>query len=482
MKQLLIAFAILSIAACSSKQRSSSAIYEKLRPCKIAGIQDSLLCGNYAVIENRESNTGRMINLNIVVIPAQHRDSLLAPIFMIEGGPGVAATKSAEFFADPAVGYRQYHDIVLIDARGTGKSNPLNCLPLQYKASLQDQFRSMYPADSVRACRDSLSKQADLTQYTTTNIVKDIDDVRKWLGYDKINLYGLSYGTRVSLVYMKLFPQSVESCILWSPTPTYSRMPQYHARFAQDALEKIFNDCRSDSACSVNFPNLEKEFNALMEKGKAAPFVYQRTVEDHTEQLTIPWNAFQTKIRSLMYDPVGIRKIPYVIHQAWTGNMQPFISFFPQTADLNDFIADGMYLCVTCAEDVPFIRNEEIDSLTKGTFMGTYRIDQQKTACANWARGEIPKDFLQPVQSDIPTLIFSGPFDPITPPAMAKEIASHLTNSRMVTIPYMSHTFFGLQHAECFDNMALAFLNDPAHKMPNTSCVAQMLPEPYKIR
>jgi len=483
-RKTIFAFILLEIvvATCIA-QNHPATIYQKLHLYSIPGSADSMLSGTYPVFENREKKTGKIINLHIVVIPALHPDSTGIPIFYFEGGPGVAATGDAMIFIDASIPYHKYHDIVLIDIRGTGNSNPLNCPSLQIKAGLQEQLTDMYPAEAVTACYDSLSTKADLKQYTTTHVVEDIEDIRKWLGYGKINIYGLSYGTRVALVYMKMFPSSVESCILWSPIPTYGKMPLYHARFAQNSLDKVFDDCMHNSGCQYAFPNIKNEFDALMKKGKQTPFSFEYVdTSGKKGLLSISWNAFETKLRSLLYTPAGIRQIPYVIHQAFIGNFNPFVDQFPKGADTSNIIAEGLYLCITCSEDVPFIQPGEIDSLTKGTFMGTYRIDQQTGACAHWARGKIPKDFFESVVSRIPTLILSGGFDPITPTSMAKEIASHLPNSTLVVIPQMSHLFDGLNHAECFDDICLGFINNPFHPTLNLDCIKGMQPGSYKIK
>ena len=367
---LIILFLLLSFISFSQNQFSG--IYQKLQYCKLEGIKDSVLCGNYPVFENRETLTGRVISLNIIVIPALHHSSTSSPIFYFEGGPGIAATNNISFFADSTIPYRNYHDIVLIDIRGTGKSNGLDCPSLQIKQGIKDQLEEMYPKDAVKECYDFLSKKADLKQYTTTNVVKDIEDVRKWLGYKKINIYGLSYGTRVALVYMKMFPSSIESSILWSPVPTYARMPLYHAKFAQASLEKIFKNCELDSSCNNTFPNLTKEFNLLMESKIEKPFSFSYpNSSGNSEQILFSWNVFQTKLRTLMYAPFGIQQIPYIIHQTYLGNLNPFISLYPKNSDTSFFIAEGLYLCITCTEDVPFIGYKEINSLTKGTFMSS---------------------------------------------------------------------------------------------------------------
>ena len=481
MKKLSCIFLALSCFAIATGQHNSSAIYQKLQKLQLPGTKAAVLTGKLSVFENWETKTGRKIELHVIVVPALHRTDSTKPIFFIEGGPGAAATNNARLFASEILPYRRDHDIVLIDARGTGKSNPLNCASLQVKTGLQDQLSEMYPASAVQNCYDSLSKIADLQQYTTTNVVKDLEAVRQWLGYKKVRLFGLSYGTRVALVYMKMFPSSIESCILWSPIASYGKIPLYFAQFAQNSIEKVFADCESDSSCHLAYPALEDEFRHLMEKGRLLGFnIRHPNSYGHNEPITISWNAFQTKLRYLLYSPSGMREIPYVVHQAYLGNFSPFIDMYPKGIDTSYFIAEGMYLCVTCAEDVPFISKNEIDSLTKGTFMGSYRIDQQKRACDHWTRGKIPVDFLEPTKSDIPTLIISGSKDPVTPPSVATEIASHLSRATLVIIPEMSHTFDGLSHTECFDEMCLSFLKNPTIKM-NTDCIKLMKPGSFVI-
>lgn len=478
---LISLFLLVSFYGIS--QNHSSVIYQKLQYCKLEGIKDSVLCGKYPVFENRQSSTGRLINLNIVVIPALHRNSTAVPIFYFEGGPGVAATNNASFFADSTVPYRNYHDIVLIDIRGTGKSNGLDCPSLQIKKGIKDHFEEMYPKDAVKECYDFLSKKADLKQYTTTNVVKDIEEVRKWLGYKKINIFGLSYGTRVALVYMKMFASSIASSILWSPVPTYAKMPLYHATFAQASLDQIFKNCELDSGCYNAFPNLTKEFNLLMESKRAKPFSLLYTDSSGSSaQISFSWNAFQTKLRTLLYAPMGIQQIPHIIHQTYLGNLNPFISLYPTKPDTSTFSAEGLYLCITCTEDVPFMNAKQIDSLTKKTFMGSYRIDQQRNACSQWARGNVPADYFIPVKSNIPTLILSGGLDPITPFSQAKEIASHLSKSTLVLIPQMSHTYDGLSNPECFDNVCLSFIDDPLQAKLDLDCFKKMKPEHYRIK
>jgi pimeloyl-ACP methyl ester carboxylesterase len=480
--RLILILSTTIICYGCSRDNNESLIYERLKKCNSSDLDSTILCGTFSVFENRQTNSGQKIDLNIIVIPAIHKSHSKSPIFCFDGGPGVAATSGASFYADSINYYRVEHDIVLIDVRGTGDSNPLHCRQLQFKVGLEEQFTEMYPIQDVKDCYDSLSKLADLTQYTTTNMAIDIEEIRKWLGYKKVNLFGLSFGGRLAQVYMKMFSTSVESCVLWSPATTSSRMPLFHAQYAQASLNKLFEDCKYDSLCDLTFPNGKAEFKDLMERGKRKPFEYKfKSQNGEIKEVTIPWYSFHTKIRSLMYKPIGLRQVPFIVHQSYLGNWQPFISLFPSESSYDDFIAMGLYLCVTCTEDVPYITKQEGDSLSKGTFMEDYRIQQQKNACSNWTKGIVPDNFFEPVTSDIPTLVMSGYFDPVTPPSMAEQIVQALPNGYLITIPTMSHMFDGLSNPECFDKMVVDFFNK-SDTSPDSECIKQMLPDKFKTK
>ena len=473
----ILGICLITLLACIEKKAAAPSRYESLVAFDLPGLKTSVFRGSIPVVENRTTGKGRTINISFILIPAIKNDSELPPLFFIEGGPGAAASSSVHYFADSTNPYHQDRDIVLVDSRGTGNSNALHCLSTQQKENLQQQFDEMYPEAAVKQCHDSLSKIADLTQYTTVNIVKDLEEVRKSLGYDKISLMGLSYGTRVSLVYMRMFPESIDRVVLISPVTTYAKMPKYHASFAQHSLDMVLEDCAKDEACNKAFPNLKAEFEQLKNK---FPISYELTgANGKLAKITIPWYAFHTKMRSMLYSPNGIRSVPNLIHQIWLGNIDLFVNLFPNGRDIDLFIADGLYLCVTCAEDVPFIEEELIDSLTKGTFLGSYRIDQQKRACKYWSRGEIPGDYLEPVHSFVPTIIISGSFDPVTPPSMAKEIASTLTNSILVIIPRMAHSADGLSNENCMDKIIERFLKG---EKINIDCVKDMQSTPYFLK
>jgi pimeloyl-ACP methyl ester carboxylesterase len=451
-----------------------------LKPCKLPGIDEELLCGRLKVFENRVTRAGRTIDLNVVVVPALDPDQTEEPLFDLEGGPGMAATGSANFYAKEGTEYRRHRDVVLVDQRGTGNSNPLTA-PSKTR-SPRDYLTEMYPVEYVKTMRQALEQRADLTQYTTSIAMDDLDDVRAWLGYERINLFGISYGTRAVLVYMRQHPDRVRSAILMGVAPTDLKMPLHHARAAKRAMDLLLEECAGDAACHRAFPEIQHDWQEVLERLGREPARVEYSPPDQSAVVTveIQRDIFAEKLRSRMYSRESATRIPLIIHQAAQGDFAPFLKeAIPADRSGPDFIADGMYLSVTCAEDVPFIDQDEAAKANAGNPFGNYRVVQQTRACSMWPHGKIPEDYQQPVSSDIPVLIFSGNIDPVTPPERGEEVASHLPNSGHVIISHGAHGIDGLTNVECLDKLMLEFLAKGDARNLDTTCVERVLPPPF---
>ena len=463
--------------ASSAKRLTTSG---PLKPCKLPGIDEELLCGKLTVFENRETRSGRTIDLNVVVLPALDPSRKEEPLFDLAGGPGVAATGAADFYAKEGKEYRRHRDVVLVDQRGTGNSNPLTAAPRT--RSPQDYLTEMYPVEYVKTLRQALEQRADLTQYTTSIAMDDLDDVRAWLGYERINLFGLSYGTRAVLVYMRQHPDRVRSAILMGVAPTYLKMPLHHARAAKRAMDLLLEECAGDAACHQAFPQIQHEWEEVLERLGREPARVEYSPPDKSATVTveIQRDIFAEKLRNRMYSRDSARRIPFIIHQAAQGDFAPFLKeAIPADRSVPDFIADGMYLCVTCAEDTPFIDQDEAAKANAGNPFGNYRVVQQTRACSMWPQGKIPDGYHEPVSSNIPVLIFSGYMDPVTPPERGEEVASHLPNSKHVIISHGAHGTEGLTNVECLDKLMLEFLSKGNAKDLDTTCVERVLPPPF---
>ncbi len=479
----LVAFAVvlslLSLGGCG--KHSGSHDTGKLRPCRLPGIKEELLCGKLTVFENRQKRTGRTIDLNVVVLPALYPNQKEEPLFDLAGGPGAASTAGAPFYAGEGKEYRRHRDVVLVDQRGTGESNGLKAA--SHQKTPQDFLTEMYPVEYVKRLRQTLESRADLTQYTTSIAMDDLDDVRAWLGYERINLFGLSYGTRAALVYLRQHPDRVRTVTLMGVAPTYVKMPLYHAQSAARAMELLLKECETDAQCHEAFPQIQQDWqNVLTQLGREPARVpYSPSDKSAPVTVEIQRNIFAEKVRTMMYGENNARRIPFMVHRAATGDFAPFLQEAIKPG-IPDFIADGMYLSVTCAEDVPFINQAEAAKLNAGNPFGNYRVFQQTRACGFWPRGQTPADFQEPVSSTVPVLIFSGYMDPITPPERGEEVARYLTNSRHVIIPHGGHGVDGLTSQDCVDRLIMEFLHSGDVKSLDTSCVETMAPPPFATK
>ncbi|PYI61878.1 MAG: alpha/beta hydrolase, partial [Verrucomicrobia bacterium] len=449
------ALVLVDVGGCT-KHRLPGGL-AKLKPCRLAGIDEELFCGKLTVFENRQTRTGRTIDLNIVVLPALDQNTKAEPVFDLAGGPGASSAERADFYAGPGKEYRHRHDVVCVDQRGTGKSNRLS-IPREKTPSYY--LSEMFPVDYVKEMRHALEKRADLTKYTTSIAMDDLDDVRAWLGYDRINLFGASYGTQAALIYMRRHPEHVCSAILLGVAPTDLKVPLHHSESAARAMDLLLGECERDARCHAAFPQIRDDRNNVLAQLEKQParVEYSPPGKAAPTPVEIQRGVFGEKIRTWMYDRDKAARIPLIVHRAAQGDFAPFLQQ-AIAPSIPDFVADGMYLSVTCAEDVPFINQEEAAKLTAGNPFGNYRVFQQTRACGMWPRGEIPSDFLEPVRSNAPVLIFSGNMDPVTPPKYGEQVARYLPNSKHVVIPQAGHGVDGLTDPGCIDRIAIEFLD-----------------------
>ena len=469
------ALVVPDFAGCNRNPPSGG--LSKLKRCDLPGTKEQALCGTFRVFENRGTRVGRTIDLNIVVLPALDQKNKREPLFDLAGGPGAASTEAAAFYAGPGKDVRRRHDVVCVDQRGTGKSNRL-AIPREKTA--QHYLSEMYPIDYVSEMRRALEQRADLTKYTTSIAIDDLDDVRAWLGYDKINLFGWSYGTRAALVYMRQHPEHVHSAILLCVAPTDLKMPLHHSEAGARAMDLLLSECEQDAACHSAFPQIRDDWNNVLAQLEKQPARVEYSPRDNAAPATveIQRDVFAEKIRTWMYERDAAARIPLIVHHAENGDFAPFLKQ-AIAPSIPDFVADGMYLSVTCAEDVPFINQEEAVALNANNPFGNYRVFQQTRACGMWPRGKIPANFFEPVRSNAPVLIFSGNLDPVTPPKYGEEVARHLPNSRHVIIPEAAHGPEGLSDPGCIDRIAIEFLDKGDAKNLDVSCVESMSPPPF---
>lgn len=338
------------------------------KPCVDSTLAKVARCGSVEVPENRATPGGRRIALNLIILKATSGKPDLPPVFDIDGGPGLAVTKNAGFYATDGAAYRARREIVMIDQRGTGGSNRLSCPELE---APEGAYLPMLPVDAVKRCRDSLKAKADLRHYLTADAVADLEAVRIALGYGKIDLAGLSYGTTVALRYMATYPDQVRAALLMGVAPPTAMPPALHAPAAENAFRLLDAQCEADASCG-------KAFDPLADMDRAMAGLKARNADLAPE-------IFAEKIRSMMYQPATARSIPWIVHRAAAGDLTPFTAATKPSGPSP--FADGMFLSVTCSEGLALMDYDNAARAARRTRFGDYRLRRQRAACGAWPVG-----------------------------------------------------------------------------------------------
>ncbi|HJZ82237.1 MAG TPA: alpha/beta fold hydrolase, partial [Pyrinomonadaceae bacterium] len=370
MKKTLILMALLLLSPAQTRNpraHSSQGTQSLLQPCDVARIPGKAQCGHLEVFENRATRKGRKISLKIIVLPATGAERSADPLFYIPGGPGSSATEDAPGVATLFAKIRERHDLVFLDQRGTGGSNPLNC-EFFNPNDPQSYLGYFFPLADVKQCRRQLETTADLTLYTTPIAMDDLDDVRAALGYDRINIFGGSYGTRAALVYLRQHPEHVRTIVLQGVAPTNQFMPYDFPQGNERALQGVIEECAGDRECNAAFPNLRAEVKSVLnrllqgpvEVELANPFSEGPGSAGATVKLKLSRDPAVEAIRYMLYNPAAASRVPLILHQAAAGDFVPMArSALLYRKGLVASGSNGLYLSVSCAEDLPWIKPGE---------------------------------------------------------------------------------------------------------------------------
>jgi pimeloyl-ACP methyl ester carboxylesterase len=444
-----------------------------LTPCHVPGLDTESRCGTLSVPEDPTAPDGRRIDLHVLVVPAVSPDPEPDPLFFLAGGPGQAASEVAASVMPAFERIQKRRDLVFVDQRGTGKSAPLRC-PDPGEQSLAEQLAADPAAISAR-CLASLS--ADPALYITPIAMDDLDAVRAAMGYETINLYGASYGTRAGLVYMRRHPERVRAAILDGVAPLEMVLGLHFARDGHAALTAVLDDCAAAPECAAAFPDLAADFQGLLDSmPRTVTFTSARTGEP--ESLDLTRAAFVGGVRGQLYSPTFASLLPLAITDAVAGDFSPIMA---QTIGFSEGMADsmseGMQLAVLCAEDVhrlPADPGPYID----GTFLGDAVIADLAGMCTGWPTPALPEGYFEPVRSDAPTLLLSGVLDPVTPPRWAEQAAQTLPNSRHLIAPGAGHNVAPLG---CVPRLMEAFIDAGSAADLEADCVNRITRPPFFI-
>lgn len=450
----------------------------ELADCRIRGADGTrsvaARCGRLPVPENPDAPDGRRIELNVAVVEALSAEPAPDALAVLAGGPGAAAT---EFYVDYAPAFervRREHDIVLVDQRGTGASNALECPDdaAALDASAEDLRAS---AERCLAVLD-----ADPRFYTTSVAVADLEAVRAALGYPSLDLYGASYGTRVALHYLRRYPERARTLVLDGVLPADVALGPHIALDAQATLDGLFDRCAREDACRLHFPALREHFAELRVRLAATPLALTladpRTAEPVETRFGVA--EMDAAVRLLSYSTETAALLPLLLDRAGRGDVAPLAAQALMVArSLDDTLSEGMHHSIVCTEDVPWFEiDAPLRAALENTYLGAHQVDSLRAICEVWPRGVIDPDFKTPVVSDHPVLLLSGELDPVTPPRYGERALATLRNGRHVVAAGQGH---GIALLGCLPRLVAEFVERASVDGLDTSCVERLAAAPF---
>jgi pimeloyl-ACP methyl ester carboxylesterase len=453
----------------------SSAFQTTSCPFKLAaGVVEGkdVRCGYLTVPEDHSRPQGTTIRLAVAIFKASYSNPAADPVVDLQGGPGTQLLATIGPVLTPTnlphfqLGDR---DLILLDQRGVGYSQPSLACPesttMPHATGLQ----------VLRACHDRLVRQGiNLDDYTTIQNAEDVHDLVRALGYHQVTLWGISYGTRLALTVMRLFPADVRSAVLDSTSPPQVNIDTGFPAATQRAFDTLFRGCAANSSCNEHYPHLEAVFARLVSELNQHPATVQVT-NPQTGKLVsgvITGDDVVNGLRTALYETALIPKLPKVIYQLAHHDYSQVaaVSEAAQAALGSDSV--GMFYSVQCSESTLTPQAmpaavQMVEPETRHYFLTALQDDYAN--CQLWNVQPVPAAQWQPVTSAIPTLILAGEYDPATPPTYGMLAARTLSKSSFFLFPSTGHGVVGRN--SCATSMFLAFLELPTEK-PDTTCLA----------
>ncbi len=442
----------------------TSASSIQLQPCSLGS--NRAQCGTLKVYENRSSRRGRMIELRVAVIKAQGANPAPDPIFYLAGGPGDAASEDGTRQQFP-YSLSQNHDLVFVDQRGTGGSNRV------LAPNGMDTWLNGLVAKFI------INFSMDAQYYTTSVAMDDLDEVRQALGYDKINLFGYSYGATAAQYYLRQHEEHVRTVILGGGSRLDIPVFERWASSGQQALDKVFDLCQADAACQASFPGLREEFSALLARLVTTP-VKVKYSDQPNETITYTPDYLAPVIRIMTKDARYVPSIPLFIHKAYQDNDWTGITQFILSNGNYEWWGDQvMERVIRCSEKWAAFDPNEVARLSEGSFLKGFDLwlsQEQAHACQNTPPGFTPEGQGPQPGSQVPVLIMNGAMDPIDPPENMAGAEALFPNSASIVLPYQGHSLSDYTAIMCMWAIEDEFIQSGSAQGLHTDCLKNIRP------
>ena len=473
--------ALLTLAALALGTAASAETLE-LEDCRISVAPGypgtKARCGTMLRPENPDDPGSPDIEIRVAVVPALSLAPEPDPFVPIAGGPGQGSVELYLMIRNALEKVRRTRDILLVDQRGTGESSRMDC-PIDDDALLFET--ELTPDDMLEYVAECLEQLPHDPRYFTTSVaVTDLEAIREALGYTQLNLYGVSYGSRVAQHFARRYPESTRTVVIDGVVPPQVALGPEIATESQKAVENILARCAEDAGCGERFPDVGATFERVVEQLRDTP-VDVSVPHPNTgrlQDMTFGPGQLAGAVRLLIYNPNTIALLPLFIDEAGKGNFLPLASQFLLTAiSMRDALAIGMHNAVMCTEDMPFIDRTTIDvDAIAASYMGSFQLETLEAMCQIWPAGPIDPEFKVPVATDIPFLLLSGDADPITPPRYAEMAAVDLGNATHLVGRHQGH---GQITVGCMGRIVSDFIAgaDPANL--DTACMERSFVTPF---
>jgi pimeloyl-ACP methyl ester carboxylesterase len=482
---LVVALLFAPLASLPSAAQAQGNTFFEPTECfeEVKGIEGAA-CGYVSVPKFHAKPERERIKLAVVKLPALNSAANNPPLIMAQGGPGGAGIKTfAQFVAAPPISLlRQDRDIVLFDQRGTYYSQPRLDCPAYFDLSLNllerevsFEERTKLALEALNTCKADYEAQGiDLSAFNSYENAADVPFIMlDALGYSSYDFYGVSYGTLLGQHLMMVAPRGLRSAILDANVPRQANFVTAVPQNAWNAMQRFFRACAADEVCNNIAPALEASFLKTVEALNERPATITLTDPDTEKsyKALITGDVLVNVLFQLLYVTQLYPQLPGFLTSASKGDFAWAESILPLVV-FDRTMSHGMYMAVVCAEEADYTPAdyavEGVPPLIAKSM--TQSSDEILTVCEAWKLPKLPAEANAPVDSDIPTFVISGEFDPITPPNFGDVVTKSLRNAFHVVYPATGHGILG---APCPGGMIAAFLADPS-KQPDASCTSEM--------
>nr|WSX48513.1 alpha/beta hydrolase [Streptomyces sp. NBC_00974] len=450
-------------------------------------------CGTLTVPENRAEGSGKMIKLGVAIVPAVAGTPKPDPIVWLAGGPGDDAVGEAKLAIGG--GLNRDRDVVLMSQRGTYSADPAALCPnidefnarsvgLVYDAPSTGRLH----VEATKACRDRLAGRGiDLSAYNDTESAADYEDLRTTLGIKQWNLYGISYGTHLALVYMRLHPEGLRSVGIDGILPPSRAGSAATWSSARQGFDGLFKACADQPACNKRYPNLSATFDKLVSDLEAKPVTTTVTLPgiDKPVKVVLDGGALVNWMTSATHVapqvPAALDELahgkPQRIARQWAGG-----KVSPAAMGR---VAHGLSYGVFCSEWTPYESQEQalrggqeaFPSFPRSVQAQAPQLTFLRPDCDVWNVPPAAPSIRDVTRGDIPTLALSGGFDSQTGADNGPYVARTLSKAKVVTIPYQPHVVVAT--SKCAQEIAVSFFETP--NAPKTACLKGLEPPEFEI-